>query len=328
MHCIRPRILLAEPDRFSPRALAALTEWAEVESRRPVGDSLRAAFENYDIVWLRLGFRVTSETVRSPVRCRIVATAVTGLDHIDLDACNAAGITVVSLRGETEFLREIRATAELTIALALALLRRLPAACRSTLEGRWDRDQFQGRELYGKTVAIIGMGRLGRITAAYFKAFGMTVLGHDPYQEFPSNLAQAVGSLPEAVEQADLVSVHVNYHAATRHLINRGVFAAMKPGTVLINTSRGGVIDETALLEALRSGRLAGAALDVVDGEPHVGPDHPLILYAREHDNLLITPHIGGNTIESFEKTELFLAHKVREIWNAMTGYSSGGVLR
>lgn len=324
---MRPKLLVAEPDRFSPHALSELERWADVETWRPASSELRTVLERFDIVWFRLGFRIAADMVRPPVRCRVLATPVTGLDHIDLDACKAAGITVVSLRGETQFLREIRATAELTIALALALLRRLPAACRSTLEGHWDRDQFQGHELYGKTAAIIGMGRLGRITAGYFKAFGMTVLGHDPYQEFPSDLAQPVASLPETVSRADLVSVHVNYHAGTRHLISRAIFGAMKPGAVLINTSRGGVIDETALLEALRSGQIAGAALDVIDGEPDIGPDHPLILYAREHDNLLITPHIGGNTVESFEKTELYLAGKVRETWQAITGYSSGPVV-
>ncbi|NLH72428.1 MAG: hydroxyacid dehydrogenase [Verrucomicrobia bacterium] len=315
---MRPKILIAEPDRFSPRALAALTEWAEVDARRPAGDSLRAAFENYEIVWLRLGFRVTSETVRPPARCRIVATPVTGLDHIDLEACKAAGITVVSLRGETEFLREIRATAELTVALALALLRRLPAACRSVLGGHWDRDQFQGRELYGKTVAVIGMGRLGRITAGYFRAFGTRVIGFDPYQAFPEDLAVPVAALPDAVSQADVVSVHVSYSAETRRLINAGVFSAMKRGAVLVNTSRGGVIDEFALLDALRTGKLAGAALDVLDGEPDIRADNPLVAYAREHDNLIITPHIGGNTVESFEKTEVFLAQKVREAWKRL----------
>ncbi len=313
---MRPRLLIAEPDRFSPEAVASLSQWADVEQRRPDPAALRAAFEQFDIVWVRLGFRITADTLSPPVRCRILATPVTGLDRIDLDACEKTGIRVVSLRGETEFLRNVRATAELTIGLALALIRRIPEACQSVLEGCWNRDLFPGRELHGKTVAIIGMGRLGRITAGYFKAFGMEVVGHDPFHEFTSDLARPVPTLKEAVSPARFVSLHVNYNAGTRHLINEAVFAAMKPGAYLINTSRGGVVDEAALLGALQSGRLAGAALDVLDGEPEINSGHPLVTYARAHpDRLLITPHIGGNTVESFEKTELFLANKVKEAW-------------
>lgn len=316
---MRPRLLIAEPEKFSPRAIAALTQWAEVEQRRPLKADLRAAFVESDIVWIRLGFRVTADTIRSPVRCRILATPVTGLDHIDLDACRQAGIQVVSLKGETEFLRDVRATAELTVALLLALVRRLPAATLSVLEGRWDRDSFQGRELFGKRAAIIGMGRLGRITAGYFKAFGMQVVGYDPYQQFPAELAQSVSDLTEAVAEADVVSVHVSYHAGTRHLINATVLQAMKSGAVLINTSRGGVIDEVALLDALRTGKLGGAALDVLESEPDIDRQHPLIAYARQNPNLIITPHIGGNTAESFEKTELFLADKVKKTWESLS---------
>lgn len=313
---MRPRLLIAEPDRFSSRALSSLQEWAVVDARHVAGDELRRAFESYDVIWFRLGFRIEARHVQPPVRCRIIATPVTGLDHIDVDACAAAGIRVVSLKGETEFLQEVRGTAELTIALVLALLRKIPAAHRSVVDGHWDRDMFAGRELYGKTVAVIGMGRLGRITSGYFKAFGMRVVGYDPYQEFPGELAEPMPSLHEAVGCADVITLHVSYSASTRHLINASVFSAMKDGVVLVNTSRGGVVDETALLDALSSGKLAGAALDVLDGEPNISSEHPLVAYARAHDNLIITPHIGGNTIESFEKTEVFLAEKVRKAWS------------
>jgi D-3-phosphoglycerate dehydrogenase len=244
-------------------------------------------------------------------RCRILATPVTGLDHIDLDACAARGVRVVSLRGEVEFLEQVRGTAELTVALALALLRNIPQAANDVRAGGWNRDRFRGRELFDHTVGIVGLGRLGRLVAGYLRGFGMHVIGYDPRADFPHDLATRVESLAGLAAQADLVSLHVTYDATTRHLVDSDVLHAMKPGAFLINTSRGGVLDEQALLDALRSGRLAGAALDVLDGEPFITAAHPLVAYAREHDNLLIVPHIGGSTVESFAKTEVFLAGKV-----------------
>lgn len=311
----RPKLLIAEPERFSAPALAALRTWADVDLDKVDSAGFRDAFRQYHIVWFRLAHRVTAAHLGTDLRCRIVATPVTGLDHIELEACERVGVQVVSLRGETEFLREIRGTAELTIALALALIRRLPSAAQSVREGFWDRDRFQGTELYGRTGGIVGLGRLGTIVAGYLKAFGMSVLGYDPRPDFPSAAAEQMPSLPALLERSDVVTLHVNYHPGTRHLLNREALRTVKPGAILINTSRGGVVDETALLESLENGRLAGAALDVVEGEPAVGASHPLVAYARAHENLLLTPHIGGNTRESFEKTELFLAEKVRQTW-------------
>lgn len=314
----KPKVLLAEPRRFCAQALDSLREWAEVTATEVETAGFQEAFGHYDIIWFRLAHRVTADLLPARPRCRILATPVTGLDHIDLGACDQAGVRVVSLRGEVDFLKEVRGTAELTIALALALVRRLPAAAKSVLEGRWDRDRFQGGELYGKTVGIVGMGRLGTIVAEYLRGFGMSVLGHDPNRPFSESAAERVESLEDLLARSDLITLHVNYHEGTRHLIERRALSRVKPGAVLVNTSRGGVVDDAALLEALRSGRLAGAALDVVDGEPAVTTEHPLVAYARAHDNLLITPHIGGHTRESFEKTEMFIANKVKETWNRL----------
>jgi D-3-phosphoglycerate dehydrogenase len=317
---MRPRLLITEPSNFSDKALAALRQWADVESTSVTVDRLRSAFEAFDIVWIRLGVRVVADLVRRPVRCRVLAVPATGLDHIDVESCEKAGISVVSLRGESEFLREVRATAELTVGLVLALIRRIPQAHESVLSGKWERDLFQGHELYGKTIGIIGMGRLGRIVAGYFKAFGMDVVGYDPRVSLPLEIARQVATIEDAVSSADYVSVHVNYYEGTRHLISRDVLAAMKQGSILINTSRGQVVDQMALLEALRAGHLAGAAVDVLDGEPEIGEDHPLVAYARGNPRVLITPHIGGNTMESFEKTEVFIAEKIRQVWVERVG--------
>lgn len=307
---LRPRVLVAEPEGFSPIARERLEQFADVELREIGRDQLAAALASCDVFWFRLRHRLDRALIEQ-ARCRVIATAVTGLDHVDLDACRERGIRVVSLRGETAFLREVRATAEHTVALTLALLRNLPAAVGSAREGRWDRVPFRGHELHRKTAGIVGMGRLGSIVAGYFRAFGMHVLGTDPRADFPLDLAERV-SLEELLERSDVVSLHVSYGPSTRRMIGEPELARMQPHAVLINTARGGVVDEGALARALESGRIAGAALDVLDGEPDIPPSHPLIQLAARRQNLLLTPHIGGNTFESFDKTETFLAERVR----------------
>lgn len=305
----RPRVLIAEPRDFSAEAVALLRTAAEVELDDRV--PLARALAEFDVLWLRLGHRLDAEALKATARCWIVACPVTGLDHIDLAACAARGVRVLSLRGETAFLRRVRATAEHTLALTLALLRRLPAAHGAVLQGQWDRDRWRGGELYEKTAGLVGLGRLGTIVAGYLRALGMRVLGYDPRDDFPHDAAERVATLERLLAQADLISLHVSYGPETHHLLGAAQLALLKPGALLVNTARGGVVDGAALLAALRAGRLAGAALDVLEGEPRIGVDHPLVAYAREHDNLLLTPHLGGNTRESFIKTEVFLAQKV-----------------
>ena len=175
----------------------------------------------------------------------------------------------------------------------------------------WDRDLFQGNELSGKTVGIVGVGRLGTMAAQMFRAFNTTVIGYDPRPDYPGGVAERMPSLRLLLKRADVVSLHVEYREETRGLIDSAALSAMKPGAILINTSRGGLIDEVALLEALRAGRLGGAGLDVVSGEPDPPPDHPVFRYANDQANLIVVPHIGGNTVEAWRNTELFLAGRV-----------------
>jgi D-3-phosphoglycerate dehydrogenase len=323
---VPPQILIAEPEDFSASALARLRQVADVTLQAwPVAE-LPAALGAFDVFWFRLGYRLDADTLAHADRCRVVATPVTGLDHIDLEAAERFGVRVISLRGEHEFLQEVRATAELTIGLTIALLRHLPAATNDVLAGNWNRDAFRGRELYRKTAGVVGVGRLGLIVAGYFRALGMTVLGYDP--TFPgADGIEMVESLPELFSRSDVVSIHARFDSTTRHLVDARMLAEAKPGAVLINTARGGLVDEGALLEALGSGRLAGAALDVVDDEHLITSDHPLVQYARSSDNLLLVPHIGGNTIESFDKTERFVAERVIEVLRG-GGVESGGHLR
>jgi D-3-phosphoglycerate dehydrogenase len=238
---------------------------------------------------------------------------VTGLDHIDLAACEARGVRVVSLRGEVEFLKNVRATAELNLGLAIALMRHIPSADQSVKQGHWNRDLFRGNELFGKTAGIVGVGRLGSILSRYLSALGMTVLGFDPKSDFSDSTAERIGSLERLLNRSDVVFLLVSYDQSTHHLIGQQEFAAMRKGAFLINTSRGGVVDERAMLAALQTGHLAGVGLDVLDGEPLIDETHPVVAYARENSRVVIVPHIGGNSHESFEKTEVFLALLVVE---------------
>ena len=308
---VRYRALIAEPLDFSAEAVRILQTVADVDVRACHRNELSQAFSEYEIVWFRLAHPITAEVLSNRPRCRILATAVTGLSHIDLEACAERGVRVISLHGETEFLKEVRATAELTLAVTLALLRRIPETVASVQAGRWDRDAFRGRELFGKTVGIVGVGRLGSLAAGLFRAFGCQVLGYDTRSDFPDALARRTGSLDELLAASDIVSIHVELNSSTHGLIGAREMDCMRPGAFLVNTSRGGVLDEQALLHALKSGRLGGAALDVLASEPDVSPDNQLITFSRQSPRLLIVPHIGGNTVESFAKTEVFLARKI-----------------
>jgi D-3-phosphoglycerate dehydrogenase / 2-oxoglutarate reductase len=301
------RILIAEPEEFSAEALRTLSRFARVECRRLKQSEMRAALARYDAIWLRLHLQVQRTDLPPKPRCRFVVTATTGVDHIDVKAAHRAGIEVISLRGHSAFLKTISATAELTIGLILGLLRQIPAASESVRRGEWKRDLFKGRELQGKTAGIVGYGRLGRKVARYLKAFGMPVLVYDPHVR---GIAQE-RSLEQLLRKSDLVSVHVSLTPETERMFTARRFAQMKRGSWFVNTSRGAVVDERALLAALKSGRLAGAALDVLCGEPRIDRKHPLVRYAAANSNLLLTPHIGGAACEAMAKCENYLAQVV-----------------
>lgn len=305
------KILIAEPLDFTPEAVRILEQIGEVHLREITDDEISNVFQEYDVCWFRLSRKIDRKHFGEDPRCSVIATATTGLDHIDIKACEELGIKLVSLKGETEFLKTIHATAELTVALALSLIRRIPQASQSVKDGVWNRDLFRGRELYGKTAGIIGVGRLGSIVAGYFKAFRMDVIGYDTRADYPLQVARRVDSLQELLTVSDVVSIHVDYHESTKNLLGENELALMKESAVLINTSRGGVIDEDALLNFLTDAKLSGAALDVLQDEPNIDVNHPLIAYARENENLLIVPHLGGNTYESFVRTETFIARKI-----------------
>jgi D-3-phosphoglycerate dehydrogenase len=306
------RIGILEPDRYPKRASEVLATLGEVRLRSesiPLHDFISDA----DVLVIRLRHFLDRSFLEKAPRLKIISTATTGLDHIDLQAAQARNISVLSLRGETTFLRTVTATAEHTWGLLLALIRHIPQAHQAVITGDWNRDRFFGRELQGRTLGIIGLGRIGQMVARYGLAFRMQVIAYDPFQKEWIEGVKRAASLHDVVSESDVLSVHVPLSTETSHLIGRAEFSAMKPGAVVLNTSRGKILDEEVLLDFLERGHLGGAALDVIHDEysPGSGFRDRLLRYAQSKDNLLITPHLGGATHDSLEKVEVFMAEKL-----------------
>jgi len=306
-------LLIAESGGFSKRAVAQLQRVASVRTADLSREHLLESLSDVEVLWVRLRTPIDREVLDRGVRLRAIVTATTGLDHVDLEACTARGIEVFSLRGERDFLKDILATAEHTLLLMLAWLRRLPAATSHVVQGGWDRDLFRGGELRGRTVGVLGYGRLGTLVARLLVAFGAEVLTSDPRVE-ADQVEAHVTWVPRDVllSRSTIVSLHVPLDASTEHLIDSAALDKMRPDALLVNTSRGGVVDEHAVAEALKASLLGGYATDVLQGERATGmAHHPLVELAASDARVLVTPHIGGATWESTHKTEEFLAARV-----------------
>lgn len=306
------RILNIEPQDYSSVARRVLLSLGEL-TEEPMGRvELLSRLPGFQVLITRLGHKIDAQVLGAGPDLRCVVSATTGLDHIDLEAAAEMGIEVLSLRGEWEFLETVSATAEHTWGLLLALVRRLPAAFDAVRRGEWDRDAFKGRELMDKTLGCVGLGRLGRKVAAYGLVFGMQVAAYDPSPlKWVEGVSRAA-SLEELLPRCQVLSLHPPLNPHTMGMIGAAQLDLLPQGAWLINTARGGLVDEDALLAALESGRLGGAALDVLAHEKGKGlPESPLWDYARSHDNLIITPHLAGATRESMAKTELFMANKL-----------------
>ncbi len=242
---------------------------------------------------------VDREVLNHAHRLRLIATPSTGTDHLDFSALAERGITVQSLKEERELLNQLTSTAELALGLMITCARHLPQCFESSRQGSWERSRLAGSQLSGKTLGIIGMGRLGSMVARYGLALGMKLIFCDPR---PKSELPGIEhtSLDDLLRRADVVSLHVHLTSETRHMLGHREFALLKPGAILINTARGALIDEEALIAAMRSGRVAAAGLDVIDGEWREDlANHPLIQFSRVQPRLYITPHVGGTCPES-----------------------------
>jgi len=299
------RVLIA--DAISAESLAPLHadgRFELVQRTGLKGEELAAALEDCDAVIVRSSTRITAEALSRAKRLKVIGRAGVGVDNIDVAAATERGIAVLNAPSGNTI-----SAAELTFALLLAAVRRVPAADRSMRAGEWDRKSFNGIELYGKTLGLIGAGRIGGEVARRARAFGMRVIAYDPYinEERARALDLELLPLDEVLGRADIVSLHVPLTETTAGLIGKRELALLRPGAFLVNAARGGVVDEQALYEALVEGRLAGAALDVYEQEP-LPPDHPL----RKLDNVVLTPHLGAATREAQQNVAIEIAEAVR----------------
>jgi len=269
------------------------------------------------VLFAPMGYTFDKEKIDMCSGLRVLGTPTTGELHIDVDYARKKNISICSLRNQKEFLSKITPTAELAWGLLLAVTRKILSAFDSVCEGKWNGKEFGNctpRMLSNMSLGIVGMGRLGSWMAKYGHSFKMDVFYYDPF--VTDDRCIKSDNLLDLAKSSDIVSIHVHLSKDTEKLINKSFIGAMKKGSYIINTARGGILDEDALLEALLSGHLAGAGLDMLVGEHMPGfkgtlKEHPLIEYASRYDNLLITPKIGGSTLDAKEKTERFIVEMI-----------------
>jgi D-3-phosphoglycerate dehydrogenase len=293
------RILVAEP--LAREGVALLRAHHEVDERPGLPrDELCAAISDYDALVVRSQVQVDRELIAAGRRLTVVGRAGVGVDNVDLDAATQAGITVVNApTGNTI------AAAEHTLALLFGLARRVASADASVRRGEWKRSQFVGTELRGKVLGIIGLGKIGQAIAHRAGALEMTVIGVDPYvsAEQASLHGIELTELDDLLHRADVITVHVPLGRSTRGLIGREALAKMRPGALILNVARGGVVDEAAVAEALGSGHLGGAGIDVFEHEPPT--ESPLL----DAPNTILTPHLGAST----EEAQVLVAEEVAD---------------
>jgi D-3-phosphoglycerate dehydrogenase len=269
------------------------------------GEELARAIEGMDAVVVRSATKITRDALKYAERLQVIGRAGVGVDNIDLEAATERGVAVLNAPSGNTI-----SAAELAFALVLALVRRVPAADRSMKAGEWDRKSFQGTELYGKTLGLVGAGRIGGEVAKRARVFGMRVVAYDPFltEEKASGLEIELGTLEEVLRRGDVVSLHVPLTDSTRGMLGEAQLATMKPGAYLVNTARGGVVDEAALARLVESGKLGGAALDVFEQEP-LPADHPL----RKVAGVVLTPHVGAQTAEAQQNVAVEIGYAVRD---------------
>lgn len=297
------KVLISDP--LSEYGIQKLLDAPDVEVVKKTNLSpsdLLAEIGEYDALLVRSQTQVTREVLAAGKKLKAVGRAGVGVDNIDINAATEAGVVVINAPDGNTI-----STAEHSFAMLMAVARNIPQAYKKLSNGTWDRKSFQGVELNNKTLGIVGLGRIGAEVAKRAKAFGMNVLAYDPF--LTEERAQKIGVTPASVdnisEQADFITVHTPLTKETRYIIGSRQFAKMKPGVRVINCARGGIIDEKALYEALISGKVAGAALDVFEQEPPV--DNPLIGLPQ----VVVTPHLGASTIEAQENVAIDVSEEI-----------------
>lgn len=296
-------------DEVDPEGIALLRaepsiQVDEMETLPP--DRLVSLIGEYDALVGRSATRITRELLDAGSRLKVVGRAGVGVDNVDLDRATELGIAVINAPGGNTV-----AVAELVFGAALSLLRHLPEAQQSMRGGEWRRSRLGGSELRGRTLAIVGLGRIGSEVARRARAFGMKLVAYDPYvaeSRFEELGAEQAPSLEEALDRADILTLHVPLTPDTQGMIGAAELARIGPRGIVLNYSRGGVVDEAALVEALKAGTIAAAGIDVFSREP-LDPDHPL----RTAPNAFLTPHLGASTAEAQKSVAIEACASVRD---------------
>jgi len=267
-------------------------------------EELKKVIKDYDCLLVRSGTKATKEIIESADRLKVIGRAGVGLDNVDLEAASKRGIIVMNTPGGNTI-----STAEHTMSMILALSRNIPDADASTKRGEWERKKFMGVELYGKVLGIIGLGRIGSEVAKRAIAFGMKVIAYDPFLSLDKAKELGVESveLNDVFKRSDYITAHTPMTDETRHVIGKKAIDSMKKDVRIINCARGGIVDEAALIEGIKSGKVAGAALDVYENEPP--KDSPLL----KCGNIILTPHLGASTEEAQVNVAIDIANSVRD---------------
>jgi D-3-phosphoglycerate dehydrogenase / 2-oxoglutarate reductase len=294
----RARVLVREP--IAEQGIELL------ESRFDVvedGDSdLASVISDFDAIVIRSGTRLDAPLIERAQRLKVIGRAGVGVDNVDVDAATRRGIVVANAPEST-----VVSAAEHALALMLALARNVPQAHAALKAGRWERSRFSGFELSGKTLGVLGLGRIGREVGRRALALGMRVVAYDPFvapERFRELGVEEAGSLQEVYEAADVLSLHLPLTSETHGLLGREAFEQMRDGVRIVNAARGELVDEAALVDAIRSGKVAGAALDVFSDEPYEGP-------LLELDEVVVTPHLAASTTEAQDRAGVIIAEQV-----------------
>ena len=294
-------------DEIHKEAVEILKKVGDVEIATNLSrEELKRKIEDVDVIVVRSGTKLTRDILECAKKLKIIARAGVGVDNIDVEYATERGIIVVNSPDASSI-----SVAELTIGLMLAAARNIPQATASLKRGEWDRKSFKGIELYGKTLGVIGLGRIGQQVVKRARAFGMNIVGYDPY--IPEEVARDLGvkllnDINELCKVSDFITLHVPLTPKTRHMIGREQISLMKKNAIIINCARGGLIDEEALYEALRDRRIRSAALDVFEEEPP--KDNPLL----KLDNVIGTPHQGASTEEAQKSAGIIVAEQIVKI--------------
>ena len=311
---MQPTLLYYHVLCYQSEAISLLEKHFRLEVLDSPDSDSKEILGKVDVILAPLGYYFGRDKFELCKKLKIIGSSTTGHPHIDIEEAAERNIKVLTLKSENKFLESITPTAELTWGLIIALSRNLPRAQQSVREGNWSRWSVgSDRMLSRMKLGVVGYGRLGRMVANYGVAFGMDVYYHD-LVNYDDEKFQYFENLEELVALCDVVTAHIPHEESTENLFDQQLFDCFKTGAYFVNTSRGEIVDDVALLEALRSNKLAGAACDVFPGEylPDFSlTNHPLWSYFMEHENLILTPHIGGSTIDAWRETQLFIANKI-----------------